>query len=133
MIVAGTNLLLYLLVPGDRTELAEATLAEGPAWAAPPLWLREFRNVLAGCDRRGALDASQLRTVIAEAELLMQGREHPVGSREVLDLVARSACSEYDCEFVAVAVRLGVPLATTDGNVLREFPGIAVSLVEFAG
>lgn len=133
MIVADTNLLLYLLVPGDQTALAEAALAKDAAWAAPPLWLSEFRNALAGYLRRGAMNASQLRTVVAEAENLMHGREHPVGSREVLDLVARSACSAYDCEFAALAMRLRVPLVTLDGKVLREFPEVAVSLAEYAG
>jgi predicted nucleic acid-binding protein len=45
-----------------------------------------------------------------------------------MQLVNRSECSAYDCEFVALAKYLGVPLVTADNKLLREFPGIAKSL-----
>ncbi len=40
----------------------------------------------------------------------------------------RSDCSAYDCEYVALAKRLGVKLVTMDRKVLRAFPEVAVSL-----
>jgi predicted nucleic acid-binding protein len=39
--------------------------------------------------------------------------------------VARSKCSAYDCEFVALAQGLKVPLITTDRKLVREFPRTA--------
>jgi len=45
--------------------------------------------------------------------------------------VLASDCSAYDCEYVALAQDLDVPLVTTDRQVLREFPKIAVSLEKF--
>ena len=44
-----------------------------------------------------------------------------------------SGCSAYDCEAVALAQALEVPLVTTDAAILHEFPGQAVGLKEFAG
>jgi predicted nucleic acid-binding protein len=40
------------------------------------------------------------------------------------------SCGEvnYDCEFVALAQHLDVPLVTADKKILREFPAIAKSL-----
>lgn len=35
---------------------------------------------------------------------------------------ADSNCSAYDCEFVSVAMRLGVKLLTADKKVLMAFP-----------
>jgi predicted nucleic acid-binding protein len=63
-----------------------------------------------------------------EAALLMQGREYEVVLFHVLELVASSDCSAYDCEFVALAEDLGTSLVTVDQKILKEFPQIAVSL-----
>jgi hypothetical protein len=51
--------------------------------------------------------------------------EEAVQSERVLQLVASSRCSADDCEFVAAAQQLGVPLITADRALLEAFPGIA--------
>lgn len=56
-----------------------------------------------------------------------------VVSSDVLRLAARSGCSAYDCEFVALAKELGIALVTVDREVLRESPGVAVRLEEYVG
>ncbi len=66
-----------------------------------------------------------------EAELLMQGKEFQVGSAQVLGLASASGCSSYDCEFVALAQDLGVPLVTSDSMVLSKFGSTAVSMQAF--
>lgn len=52
-----------------------------------------------------------------------------VNSRRVLELVRDSDCSEYDCEFVALAISHGVKLVTMDSKLLATFPGTAIGLV----
>jgi len=51
--------------------------------------------------------------------------------RLVLNLVLRSACTAYECEFVAVASERGMPLVSADQQLPRAFPAIAISLAEF--
>jgi predicted nucleic acid-binding protein len=63
---------------------------------------------------------------------LVRNREYSVETARVLDLVQQSSCSAYDCEFVALAQELGVKLVTSDSDILREFPGTAVSIDDFA-
>ena len=130
MIVVDTNILAYLYLPGDFTQQAEALLAQDADWVAPTLWRSEFRNILAGFMRRGTLTFEQAYAIQREAEALLSGREYEMDSYDVLALVRKSDCSAYDCEFVALAVRLGIRLVTMDKKVLREFPGEAVALDE---
>jgi len=129
VIVVDSNILAYLYLPGEFTAAAEALLEREPEWAAPPLWRSEFRNILAGCVRRKMLSFEQACSLHAEAESLLEGFEFEVHSREVMELVRESECSAYDCEFVALADRLGAKLVTMDKKVLKAFPKRAVSLV----
>lgn len=127
MIVADTNLLIYLYVQGQRTEESEAVLQLDALWAVPLLWRSEFRNSLLGLLRAHALQLDDALTMIDEAERWLTGREYNVLSRQVLTLASRSGCSAYDCEFVALAQDLEVPLVTNDRQILKAFPTIAVS------
>jgi predicted nucleic acid-binding protein len=127
MIVADTNLLIYLYVQGQRTEESEAVLQRDALWAVPLLWRSEFRNSLIGLVRAHALQLDDALAMIDEAERWLTGREYSVLSRQVLTLASRSGCSAYDCEFVALAQDLEIPLVTTDRQILKAFPTIAVS------
>jgi predicted nucleic acid-binding protein len=51
-----------------------------------------------------------------------------VNSLDVLRLVQQSKCSAYDCEFVALARSLNVPLITMDKQILKDFPTTAKPL-----
>lgn len=126
MIVADTNLLIYLYVQGQRTEESEAVLRRDPVWAAPLLWRSEFRNVLIGLVRQRALPLEAAAAIVEETERWLTGHEYSVISHHVLNLAAQSGCLAYDCEFVALAKDLRVPLVTTDRQILKAFPTVAV-------
>ena len=128
MIVVDTNVVAYLLLPGPRTELAEALRRHDRQWAAPPLWRSEFRNVLTGYLRRDLLNLPRAIAVMQEAETILLAHDEPVSSEQVLQLVSTSTCSSYDCEFVAAAQQLGVALITEDRAILAAFPDVAQSL-----
>jgi predicted nucleic acid-binding protein len=128
MIVVDSNILAYLYLPGERTAAAEALLGQDPEWAAPVLWRSEFRNILAGYMRRKTITFDQARCLQSEAESLLAGAEFEVDSSSVLELVRDSDCSAYDCEFIALAIKLHAKLVTVDKKLLREFPARAVAL-----
>lgn len=128
MIVVDTNIVAYLYLPGEHSAAAEAWLEHDPDWAAPILWRSEFRNILAGYMRRDQLSWQQALALQSEAEGLLKGAEHEVDSIKVLELVRDSACSAYDCEFMALALKLDTKLLTLDRQLLRAFPLHTVSL-----
>lgn len=127
MIVADTNLLVYLYIKGQRTAQAEAVLEKDPVWAAPILWRSEFRNTLVGLVRSQDLNLTDAIEIVAEAERWLTGREYTVVSHRVMNLAAQSKCSAYDCEFVGLAQDLGVTLVTADRQILRAFPDVTVT------
>jgi predicted nucleic acid-binding protein len=128
MIVVDSNVLAYLYLPGEYTAAAEALLEQDSDWAAPILWRSEFRNILAGYMRRKAITFEQAYSLQREAESLLEGAEFEVETLAVLELVRDSDCSAYDCEFIALAMRLDTIMVTMDKKLLRAFPKRAIAL-----
>ncbi len=110
------------MIDVDTNVLAPDAFLKDSEWNVPLLWRSEFRNVLAYYLRRADWAIEQAREVMHEAESLLEGNEYMVDSFSVLKLVDQSGCSAYDCEFVALAQDLGLPLVTCDGGILKAFP-----------
>ena len=131
MIVVDTNVIGYLYLSSERSEQAEQALIKDSSWAAPVLWRSELRNVLATHLRENLIVLEDALSILEEAEALMRGAEYEVVSSQVLKLAASSGCSAYDCEFVALAHDLSVPLVTVDKQLLAQFPNSTVALHDF--
>ena len=129
-IVVDTNVLAYYWLPGARTETAASLRRATDRWYAPKLWRSEFRNMLAGFLRRGDLSLAQAQATMRAAEAALSDCEREVNSTRVLDLVSQSDCSAYDCEFIALAVAMDIPLATEDRRILRGFPTVAMPMAD---
>jgi predicted nucleic acid-binding protein len=131
VIVVDTNIICYRWIPSPHADAVEKGLAKDPDWIAPLLWRSEFRNALAGALRQKLITLDLANEITGKAEWHFADREFAVSSRAVLNLVATSTCSAYDCEFVALAEQERVPLITLDRQILRDFPRIAISLAKF--
>ena len=131
MIVADTNLIVYLYINGDQTALAQEALAKDPHWIVPPLWQSEFRNVLAGYIRRN-MALPKAKQILKDALGTLEPHQVVPSPDLILELISESNCTAYDCEFLALARQLNITLVTADKQLLRQFPGLAMSLEEFA-
>jgi predicted nucleic acid-binding protein len=131
VIVVDTNIICYRWMPSPHSEAADTLWQRDPDWIAPLLWRSEFRNALAGALRQRVITLEAALEIAALAEAQMEGHEFLVTSAAVLSLVARSSCSAYDCEFVALAQQQKVPLLTVDRQLLRAFPATTISLEKF--
>ena len=130
MIVADTNLIVYLFITGDQTSLAQEVLSKDPYWIVPPLWQSEFRNVLAGYIRRGMF-LSRAQEIMTNGMVTLENRQVIPSPEKILELISKSDCTAYDCEFIALAQQLDVLLVTADKQLLTRFPDSAISLEEF--
>lgn len=131
MIVVDANVLVYHWAGGSGAPLAEAILQRDSHWVAPVLWRSEFRNAIVRLVRARRVTWDRAPSIAREAELQMSGREYAVESHAVLALAERSACTAYDCEYVALADALSAPLVTFDDEVVRAFPARAMSPEHF--
>jgi predicted nucleic acid-binding protein len=125
VIVVDTNVISYLYLSGERSHQAERLLSHDPHWCAPVLWRSEFRSVLSQYLRKDLLTFEEVLLILEQAEDLLSDNEYEVPSAHIMQMVNSSSCSSYDCEFVALAGYLGIPLITADKRLLREFPEIA--------
>lgn len=132
MIVVDSNVVCYYALPGVRTAVADRLRARDPEWCVPLLWRSEFRNVVVGQIRRGALDLVSAQELVALTEAMLRDNEFAVDSSAVLARAAASGCTAYDCEYVVLAEDLGVPLVTSDRQVLAAFPDRAVAPERYA-
>lgn len=131
MIVADSNLIAYLFIPGDKSELADEALLKDADWAVPLICRSEIRNILTLYMRHEGMSLSQARTTMEKVENLWRSLEFAVPSDDVLELTFHHNITAYDGEFVILAKQLGVSLVTFDKAVLKAFPNIAISVENF--
>lgn len=133
MIVVDANILVSLYLTNPHQSDVETLLATDPHWLAPRLWRSEVRNVLVQTVRHGKMTLLQAMTIIEDGESLMQSVEVEPGSSQIIRLAHNSGCSAYDCEYVALASSLRVPLLTFDKKLLTAFPNVALTPKTFLG
>jgi predicted nucleic acid-binding protein len=131
VIVADATLLAYLVLPGEHTEQAEAVFAKDPDWVVPVLCMSELRSVVSKYIVRDLLTLAEAIAALERAFAIIEGRELDVDSREVMNLVRKSKCLSYDCEYASLALDLGVTLVTSDKQMLRAFQKLAKSPEQF--
>jgi len=132
VIVVDSNVIAYYWVNGPLTEIARRVQAKDFEWHVPVLWRSEMRSVLTGYLRDGSLSVEQITRLMTSAEESFLGREHILPSDKVFQLADETSLSAYDCEFVALASTLDVPLVTADKAVLKAFPDRALTMEAFA-
>ena len=131
MIVADSNLVAYLLIPGKWSALADAIFRKDPEWAVPMVCRSEVRNILTLYMRREGMTLAQAWQTMERAENLWRRREYAVPSDDVLELTATHDITAYDGEFVVLARLLGIPLVTFDKPVRKAFPTLAIDPESF--
>jgi len=131
LIVVDTNVIASVYIDSGNGGMVEALMTKDQEWFAPYLWRSELRNVLAIYCRQSLLNPVQATLIARKAAAHMCNRERWPVSERVLHLAHSSGCTAYDCEFVSVAYDLHLPLVTFDKKVLKQFPSIAISPVDF--
>ena len=97
----------------------------------PALWPFEITNVLGISERRGRLTQDGVAGALALLRPLPIEAVAPPALAEaetVLDLMRRYRLSGYDATYLELAMRLQLPLATKDRDLLVAAPAVGVAL-----
>jgi predicted nucleic acid-binding protein len=130
MLVVDTNVLVYLLVAGDRTDQARALMRRDSDWRSESFVLVEFSNVLVTTMRVRSLAPARAAQALANAQQIMEPGLHFVQHAEALALATEFKVSAYDARFLALARLLGQPLVTEDARLRQAAPAHTRSIAE---
>jgi predicted nucleic acid-binding protein len=131
VIVADTNLAVYLFVPGPHTGAATEVLAPDSVWMVPRSYSYELLNVMATHVRNGIFDLDHAFQVIDQVERTVQVIGDP-DRKQVLTAAVAVSIGSYDCEFVVLARELGTRVVTADKRMLNAFSDLTISIEDFA-
>ncbi len=111
------------------TESIAERLQEDRAWV-PPVWELEFSNVLRSACVRQRMTAEAAQAVAARiASLPIEVDRQPAPPAEMLALSLRFGLTSYDASYLALALRLQVPVATVDETLRAAARAAGVGVV----
>jgi predicted nucleic acid-binding protein len=131
MIVVDANVIAYLLIVGDKTELAQAAWQRDPHWITPALWRHELLNILATYVRSNAMPLDAALNTWRQAVTLLAPDEEVPSLELALMLAASHQISANDAQYIALSREKGLPLLSEDRALQRKFPETVRSLAEF--
>lgn len=131
MICVDVNVVAYLLIAGDKTELAQQAWAKDPQWRVPSIWRHELLSVLAAYVRSGGASGEEAVTIWRQAIALLGSEEEQPPMEQALLLAAEHQISACDAQYVALALTHRLPLISEDRALQRKFPEAVLSLQEF--
>jgi predicted nucleic acid-binding protein len=136
-LVIDASVALAWCFSDERTEAAAGLLDRLAAGAAsvPAIWHLEIANVLALSERRQRITPAHSAEFIALLETLEIIIDEETPSRalgRVLNLAREEQLTAYDASYLELAMRLGVPLASKDGDLCDAAERLGVTVFRAA-
>jgi len=123
---------------GDERTEATASLLERlltGAAAVPSLWHLEVANGLALAERRGRItpaESAELIALLEMIEIVVDGETSARAFTRVLYLAREERLTAYDAAYLELAMRLGLPLASKDGDLCDAAERLGVCVLSAA-
>ncbi|MFV3127859.1 type II toxin-antitoxin system VapC family toxin [Niveispirillum sp. KHB5.9] len=131
-VIDSSVLMSFLLPdePDDRTLHLLDRLSYDGAFA-PVLLKYEIMNALLAAERRRRVEPSYRLQALAQFQRMPIQFDLPTEPdlwRQVADLAAKHNLTGYDASYLALAMRLGVPVATYDREIIAAARSLSVPL-----
>ena len=136
-LVLDASVALTWCFKNEATVAADRVLERLAAEAAsvPAIWHLEIANVLALSERRGRITSAGSAEFIELLETLEIVVDEETATRalgRVLDLAREERLTAYDAAYLELAMRLGIPLASKDGDLCDAAERLGVSVFRAA-
>lgn len=136
-LVLDASVALAWCFKNEATEAADRVLERLAAEEAyvPAIWHLEIANVLALSERRRRITPAGSTEFIALLETLIIVVDEETPARalsRVLDLAREQRLTAYDAAYLELAMRLGLPLASKDGDLCDAAERLGVSVLRAA-
>jgi predicted nucleic acid-binding protein len=136
-LVLDASVALAWCFKNEASAAADRVLERLAAEAAsvPAIWHLEIANVLALSERRRRITPARSAEFIALLEILVIVVDEETPSRalgRVLDLAREERLTAYDAAYLELAMRLGIPLASKDGDLCNAAERLGVNVLRAA-
>ena len=136
-LVIDASVALAWCFSDERTEAAARLLERLAAEAAsvPAIWHLEIANVLALSERRGLItpaDSAEFIALLETLEIVVDEETPSHALGRVLDLASAERLTAYDAAYLELAMRLGLPLASKDGDLCDAAERLGVRVLRAA-
>ena len=108
--------------------LVRQALIDAPAYA-PSLWWFELRNTLIVNERRKRITELQVTRFLEILARLPIQLDFEPNERDVLTVARRYRLTVYDASYLELALRLSLPLATLDGELIAAARAENIKLI----
>lgn len=126
MIVVDSQLIAYLLLPGEHTGLAEQLYRSNPHWIAPQNWKLEFLDILRRYEEEAKSGILNTHQVLIHAEKLMEKGTYDVGLDRALSMSRRLKSTITAGFYMALAEDQNTKFYTFRKEFLYASPALAV-------
>lgn len=131
MIIADTCLIFHLFNETLLTTYAQKILGKDPNWVLPHLWREEYANILSKLARKENRSIDDVINHFSYTINELKNCEIIVDTEKALQISIKYKISVYDAHFITLAIDLNTLLVTEDKEILKNCPGLALSLKDF--
>jgi predicted nucleic acid-binding protein len=132
--IADCSIAMAWCFEDEATPRTDALLdrMETDAVVVPMHWALEVTNVLLGAARRGRLtevQASQKTAALMSLPVRYDTLTQQLAFTTTYQLAKKHTLTTYDAAYLELALRLGAPLATDDGDLIKAAKKAGVTLL----
>ena len=122
--VVDNSIVMAWCFKDEANSYSDAVLEclDGHEAVVPAIWPLEVGNVLAVAERKRRLDnasVTRFLELLGQLPLIYEPEQKNRMLRNILDLAREYRLSTYDASYLDLAMRLGLPLATRDGDLIK--------------